>query len=262
MNENTNQRQITSPDTEPTLTEWVVPQSAPEARKQIASLFESFLVGKMQSGAIEVDPAKQMAELFVKIFQDATSNERLESALSELNKQNDQLLKSFYLRVSELRLKPVRSKLYDFMLELVHLGKINEARDLYARYESGAIKDTYDLLEVEKQMVSNQEINAAAEKIAGFLSSQNKMSEATQLREAITNGTIKTLEDLKPWETIISSEFKVQSSELNSEFRTPNSESTQPPELTTQNSQMNFGQRVWEGIHRLDKNLRKRIGMN
>ncbi len=286
MNENATPKQVASPVTEPSLTEWIVPPSPAEERKAIAKLFESFLVIKMQSGAIEVDPAKQIAELFVNIFKDATSNERLEAALDELNKQNDVLLRGFYLRVSEMRLKPVTAKIYDFMVELVHLGKINEARSLYALYSSGEIKSTNDLLEIEKQMVSSKEISTAAEKIASFLKSQNKTAEAEKLNEAIASGALKTLEDLKPWETMIitapggsdvikttaqtSSEFSlrpelrprgVQSAVKTQDLAPQLQAQLEQPKITTQPQDMNFGQRAWEGVHRLDQQLRKMLGM-
>lgn len=242
------------------IVEWVIPPSPVEERKEIAKLFEKYLVTKMQSGAIEVDPAKQVAELFVKIFQDATSDERLEKALDELNKQNDQLLKSFYLRVSEMRIKPVTNKLYDFMVELVQIGKVKEARDLYARYSSGEIKNMHDLLEVEKKIVSNKEISAAAEKIANFLKEKGKTAEAEQLEKANSEGSIKTLEDLKPWEDMIIT--SPGGSENPKEIA--KTEVTLPqtaPLASVSPQEMNFGQRVWEGVHRLDQNLRKMLGM-
>src|SRR3990172_5564560 len=251
------------------LTEWIVPPSPTEERKQIAQLFESFLVSKMQSGMIEVEPAKKIAERFVQIFQDATSNERLEKALEELHKQNDQLLEGFYLRVSELRLKPVRNKLYDFMIELVHLGKIKEARDLYTLYGSGKINDISDLLEVEKQMVGSKEISASAQKIADYLKSQNKVTEAEQLQAAIEAGAIKTLEDLKPWETMIINAPSLSPSSSSPPSSSPSSVPAQlivpstpaSSQSSSSPSEMNFGQRVWEGLHRLDKQLRDMLGM-
>jgi len=236
------------------LTEWIVPPSPAEERKQIAQLFESFLVSKMQSGMIEVEPAKKIAERFVQIFQDATSNERLEKALEELHKQNDQLLEGFYLRV---------------MIELVHLGKIKEARDLYTLYGSGKINDISDLLEVEKQMVGSKEISASAQKIADYLKSQNKVTEAEQLQAAIEAGAIKTLEDLKPWETMIINAPSLSPSSSSPPSSSPSSVPAQlivpstpaSSQSSSSPSEMNFGQRVWEGLHRLDKQLRDMLGM-
>lgn len=169
--------------------------STAETRKQLARHFEGYLIANMNAGKVEADRAQDTASTFVKIFESALTPESMHLALDTLSHDKNALLQGFFLKVEEMRLKKISAKLYDFMVHLVEKNEIAMARELFKMYESGQIKSTKHMEDLQLEYTLHAQVN----KIQNALEAAKLTTQSQEIAEAFANNRIRSEADLAPW---------------------------------------------------------------
>lgn len=234
----------------------VLKDDAFATRKQLATMFESFLVARMQQGQVEPDAAKGIAQQFVEIFQNATSVESQREAITLLEKDQNPVLHNFALRIQEMNEVQLRHNLYDFMLSIAKKGELASARSLYKLFDTGEIHDTVSLQNIIKARQNSMGIKDAAVALKVALEQNKQAGAAAQLDQLIQLGSIQSQTDLDQWQALIPG-YVVQ-------LPAPDAKSIvfAKPQAHTQAQKMGQLQRAWEGVHRLDRQLRHLVGLD
>lgn len=234
----------------------VLKDDAFTTRKQLATMFESFLVARMQQGQVEPNAAKGIAQQFVEIFQNATSVESQREAITLLEKDQNPVLHNFALRIQEMNEVQLRHNLYDFMLSIAKKGELANARSLYQLFDTGEIHDTASLQSIIKARQNSMGIKDAAMALKVALEQNKQTGAAAQLDQLIQLGKIQSQADLDQWQALVPG-YVVQ---------LPVSDTKSiifaPQTAPMQSRKMNQLQRAWEGVHRLDQQIRHLIGLD
>lgn len=222
-------------------------------RKQLATMFETFLVQRMQQGQVDPEAAKSTAKDFVEIFQQATSLEAQQEAIATLARNNNPLLHNFALKVQEMNEVQVKHDLYEFMLRLAQKGEITSARELYQLFDHGEIHDNVSLQAVIAARQNSLGLREAAQGLKLALEQNKQAAAAAQLDQLIQSGNIKTQADLDQWQSLIPGYVPQKVVEL-----APDKTMVFPgvPNPAFNLEKMSQLRRLWEGVHRFDQQLR------
>ena len=213
-------------------------------RRELAKLFETFLIGRMQQGAVEADDAKEIAQRFVTIFQTADSAEAHEEAIRKLEKEHNTILHNFGLKILESEEVQAKSELYQYMIKLANEGQINAARSLYQLFDQNLVHNEATLHQLITEQKAQLTLKAQAQSIIDALTAQGLTESAKQLTEQIEHGQITSMDQLTPWSAQVTS-------------RPETIKRGVVKSATKANLQdLNQVQRIWLGIHALDQRLR------
>lgn len=228
-------------------------------RKKLAVMFESFLVQRMQQGQVEPEAAKDTAKHFVEIFQNATSLEAQHEAIETLSKDGNPLLHSFALRVQEMNEVQVKHDLYQFMLTVAQNGGITEARALYQLFDRGEINDNASLQAAITVRQNSLGLRHAAQSLKLALEQNKQTGAAAQLEQLIQSGNIATQADLDQWQALIPGYVPQKAVEITTKkpIELPGAN---PPTIPLKD--MSQLRRLWEGVHRLDQQLRRLLHLD
>ena len=230
-------------------------------RKKLASLFESFLVAKMQQGQVEPDAAKATAQTFVEIFQNATSVEAQQEAIDRLEQQENPLLHSFALRVSEMNEVQVRLDLYNYMFTIAQTGDLASARAMYQLFDRGEIHDNASLEKTIAARQNSMALKSQATTLIETLNANKKNSAAEQLKQLLESGQLQNAQDLEQWQKLIPG-YVPQSETTDNAIIFTNTQTPTNRPIQAQTQKMGQLARAWEGVHQLDKKLRELLHLN
>ncbi len=228
-------------------------------RKQLATMFETFLVQRMQQGQVDPEAAKTTAKDFVEIFQKATSIEAQQEAITTLAKNDNPLLHNFALKVQEMNEVQVKHDLYEFMLKLAQKGEISTARDFYQLFDRGEIHDNASLQAVIAARQNSLGLREAAQGLKLALEQNKQSAAAAQLDQLIQSGNIKTKADLDQWQSLIPGYIPQKAAAL-APGKTMVFQGSPNPALNIK--KMSQLRRLWEGVHRFDQQLRHLLGLD
>lgn len=234
-----------------------LPNDPLQARKKLATLFESYLIAHMQQGQVDADAAKSTAEKFVAIFQNATSPEMQQEAIDTLAKNENDILQHFGLKVLEMKEIAVKHGLYQAMLTMAQSGDISGARSMYKLFDSGQIHDSASLQIALTAQQNSQKLLASSLAVKAALESKGKKAAAEQLDQLIKSNSIQSQADLDKWQALIPG--YIPQTSLPEPAKAINIPMKVPAPLSAQN--LTQLQKLWEGIHRLDQQLRDAIGL-
>lgn len=220
------------------------------SKRQRAKLFEVFLIGRMQQGAVDAEDAKLIAQRFVDICKSADTREAEEQAVRTLVEEPNTILHNFGLKILEMEEVQAKSNLYQYMIKLAETGKISAARILYDLFDKSITHNQQTLDRLIREQTGQLSLESEAKPIIDALIAQGSPEQAKQLVEQIEHGQITTTEQLQPWQGQVT--IKIA----------PPEQGTKPTKKTALPTNLGQVQRVWLGIHALDKRLRILLGLD
>ncbi|MBI4836143.1 MAG: hypothetical protein HY817_02695 [Candidatus Abawacabacteria bacterium] len=173
--------------------------SAIDVRRQLAQAFEKYLLHSMNAGSVAPEQAQDIAGLFVKIFETATTAETLNNAFDILHEDRNPLLRGFSLKVEETRQKAIGRTVYDAMLALAKQEQYAVARELFQLFETGHIQNNAQVAEI----VSQSTLHIQVATLIKQLEEAGLKAPSASLQQAWSQKQIITAKELAPWQNLV-----------------------------------------------------------